>query len=147
MRSTAAATSSRSILRAVSTMFTWSAARAASNSVWSIGKSGSGEAPESPFSPPEWRREAHDRRARRVRPPRELLRRMEGGLVEVVDDVLPDVLLRARELVEALADLGGEGAGGRRRAWHGGVFRSPPASSFRRRPGAAGGAPRSGDRA
>ena len=40
IRSTAAATSSRSTLRAVSAMFAWSAASAASNSVWSIGKSG-----------------------------------------------------------------------------------------------------------
>src|SRR5918999_61916 len=39
-RSTAAETSSRSILRAVSTRFAWSAASAPSNSVWSIGKSG-----------------------------------------------------------------------------------------------------------
>src|SRR3954466_4008389 len=52
MRSIAAATSSRSILRAVSSTFTWSAARAASNSVWSIGKSGWGAvgSPTVPFS-------------------------------------------------------------------------------------------------
>src|SRR3954462_978604 len=42
-RSTAAATSSRSTFFAVSTTFTWSAASAASNSVWSIGKSGCAE--------------------------------------------------------------------------------------------------------
>ena len=57
-------------------------------------------------------REPDDRRAGGVRPPRQLLRGVEGGLVEMVDDVLPDVLLRARELVEALADLLGEGEGG-----------------------------------
>ena len=54
-------------------------------------------------------REAHDRRARGVRAPRELLGGLEGGLVEVVDDVLRDVLLRARELVEARLDVGREG--------------------------------------
>src|SRR5215212_8624401 len=40
IRSMAAATSSRSTLRAVSAMFAWSAPSAVSNSVWSIGKSG-----------------------------------------------------------------------------------------------------------
>src|SRR3954447_24124648 len=39
-RSTEADTSSRSTRRAVSSAFAWSAASAASNSVWSIGKSG-----------------------------------------------------------------------------------------------------------
>jgi hypothetical protein len=39
-RSTAAETSSRSTLRAVSARLAWSAASAASNSVWSIGNSG-----------------------------------------------------------------------------------------------------------
>ena len=53
-------------------------------------------------------REAHDRRGRRVRAARELLGRVEGDLVEVVDDVLRDVLLRARELVEARRDVGGQ---------------------------------------
>src|SRR3954466_912509 len=52
MRSMAAATSSRSILRAVSTTFTWSAASAASNSVWSIGKSGCVEAGSPGGTPP-----------------------------------------------------------------------------------------------
>jgi hypothetical protein len=33
---------------------------------------------------------------------------MEGGLLQMVDDVLTDILLRARELVEALTDLVGE---------------------------------------
>jgi hypothetical protein len=53
-------------------------------------------------------REAHDGRAGGVRAARELLGGVERRLLEVVDDVLADVLLRARELVEALADLGGE---------------------------------------
>src|SRR4051812_48752020 len=53
IRSIAAATSSRSILRAVSTTFTWSAASAASNSVWSIGKSGWADTGS---VSPEWRR-------------------------------------------------------------------------------------------
>ena len=46
-------------------------------------------------------READDRRARRVGAAGQLLGRVEGGLVEVVDDVLADVLLGARELLEA----------------------------------------------
>src|SRR3954452_870155 len=50
-------------------------------------------------------REAHDGGARGVRAPRELLGRLEGDLVEVVDDVLRDVLLRAREVLEARADI------------------------------------------
>ena len=54
-------------------------------------------------------REAHDGRARGVRAARELLGGLEGDLVEVVDDVLRDVLLGARELVEAGGDVGGEG--------------------------------------
>src|SRR4051812_32687185 len=56
-------------------------------------------------------REAHDRRGGRVRATGELLRRVEGGLVEVVDYVLADVLLRAREGLEALADLSRQGQG------------------------------------
>ncbi len=39
----------------------------------------------------------------------ELLGGLEGGLVEVVDDVAGDVLLRAGELVEALGDERGKG--------------------------------------
>jgi hypothetical protein len=50
-------------------------------------------------------RETHDGRARGVRTPRELLGGLKGGLVEVVDDVLRDVLLRARTLVEARLDV------------------------------------------
>jgi hypothetical protein len=38
---------------------------------------------------------------------------MEGGLLQVVDDVLANILLGARELVEALADLLREGECGR----------------------------------
>ena len=54
--------------------------------------------------------------------PRELLRGLERRLVEVVDDVLRDVLLRARALVEARADVLREAlmlgrAVGRRRLW------------------------------
>src|SRR5829696_6225094 len=66
---------------------------------------------------PERLGEAHDGRARGVGPPGELLGGVEGGFVEMVDDVAGDVLLRAREVVEALADLarergdlGGDGA-------------------------------------
>src|SRR5438309_938835 len=55
MASTAAATSSRSSLRAVSATFTWSEARAASNSVWSIGKRG-GVSRDSPSPSPRARR-------------------------------------------------------------------------------------------
>ena len=51
-------------------------------------------------------REPHDGRGRGVGAPRELLRGVEGHLVEMVDDVLRDVLLRARELVEARRDVG-----------------------------------------
>src|SRR5207247_5434851 len=54
-------------------------------------------------------READDGGARRVRAPGELLGGLEGDLVEVVDDVLRDVLLRTRELVEARLDVGREG--------------------------------------
>ena len=53
--------------------------------------------------------EPHDRARGRARPPRELLRGLERGLVEVVDDVLGDVLLRARELVEAGPDVRRQG--------------------------------------
>src|SRR3954471_3723110 len=49
--------------------------------------------------------EPHDGRARRARAAGELLGRLEGDLVEVVDDVLRDVLLRARELVEPRTDV------------------------------------------
>src|SRR4029077_20510925 len=59
-------------------------------------------------------REAHDRRRRGVRSPRQLLGGLEGDLVEMVDDVLGHVLLLPRELVEASLDVGREGlvAGG-----------------------------------
>ena len=53
-------------------------------------------------------READDGRRRGVGAAGELLGGLEGGLVEVVDDVAGDVLLRARELVEAFGDVGGE---------------------------------------
>src|SRR5581483_5039498 len=53
-------------------------------------------------------REAHDRAGGGAGPARELLGGPECGLVQVVDDVLGDVLLRAGELVEAGADVGGE---------------------------------------
>ena len=85
-------------------------------------------------------REAHDRRARGVRAARELLGRLEGDLVEVVDDVLRDVLLRARELVEPRLDVRGEGLvaaglmgrgrGRRRRALHGRTLVSTAACTF-----------------
>ena len=47
----------------------------------------------------------------------------------MVDDVLPDVLLRAGELVEAGADLGGQGEGSGARSLHGAVIR-PRAGEF-----------------
>ena len=50
-------------------------------------------------------REAHDGRARRVGSPRQLLGGLERGLLEMVDDVARDVLLRAREVLEALTDV------------------------------------------
>ena len=50
-------------------------------------------------------REPHDGRARGVRAAREFLRGVEGDLVEVIDDVLGDVLLRARELIEPRLDV------------------------------------------
>ena len=53
-------------------------------------------------------READHGRGRGVGAAGELLGGLEGGLVEMVDDVAGDVLLRARELVEALGDVGGE---------------------------------------
>ena len=46
---------------------------------------------------------------RGVRAARELLGGLEGDLVQVVDDVLRDVLLGARELVEPRLDVGGKG--------------------------------------
>jgi hypothetical protein len=57
---------------------------------------------------PERLREAHDGGRRGVGSARQRLGGLEGRLVEVVDDVLGDVLLGARELVEAVADVGGE---------------------------------------
>ena len=112
----------RESLRAVSSTLTWSVASAVSNSVWSSENSGAaataarrspgrrrlaavllargllelGEALEA-----ERLREAHDGARRGRGAARELLGGLEGGLVEVVDDVLRDVLLGARELVEA----------------------------------------------
>jgi len=74
---------------------------------------------------------AHDRAARGVGAPRQLLRRVEGGLVEVVHDVLADILLRARELLEALADLRREGQGLSAGATHAGGIRPATGSSFR----------------
>ena len=64
---------------------------------------------------PKRLREADDGRGRGVGAARQLLSRLEGGLLEMVDDVAGDVLLRARELVEALGDelrerLGARGA-------------------------------------
>src|SRR3982750_3224787 len=118
--SIAASTSRRLIRRAVSSTLTWSAATAVSNWLWSRENSGAGrhaaaellargclqlgEALEA-----ERLREAHDGRARRVRAAGELLGGLEGDLVEVVDDVLRDVLLRAREVVEPGADVRREG--------------------------------------
>ena len=48
--------------------------------------------------------EADDRRGRGVGPAGKLLGGLEGGLIEVIDDVAGHVLLRAREVVEALGD-------------------------------------------
>ena len=99
---------------AVSSTFTWSAASAASNSVWSSENSGVaaaeriararraatvlvaggllelGEALE-----PERLREAHDGARGGAGAPGQLLGGLEGGLVEMIDDVLRHVLLRA----------------------------------------------------
>jgi hypothetical protein len=50
-------------------------------------------------------REPDDGRARRVRSAGELLGRLEGGLLEVVDDIPGDVLLGPGELLEALLDV------------------------------------------
>ena len=118
----------RESLRAVSSTLTWSAASAASNSFWSSENSGAGTAPAVAAAvaaaavlvargllelgealEAERLREAHDGRGRRVGAAGELLGGLERGLVEVVDDVLRDVLLRARELVEARLDVGGQG--------------------------------------
>src|SRR3954454_948494 len=62
IRSTAAVTSSRSTLRAVSARLAWSAASAASNSVWSIGKSGA-TATSAPELPPSRARRYSSRAA------------------------------------------------------------------------------------
>ena len=53
--------------------------------------------------------EADDGRGRGRGAAGELLGRLEGGLVEVVDDVAGHVLLRAGKLVEALGDERGKG--------------------------------------
>jgi hypothetical protein len=58
---------------------------------------------------PERLGEADDRRGGGVGAAGKLLCGLEGGFVEVVDDVAGDVLLRTGELVEALGDVGGEG--------------------------------------
>ena len=126
---TEASICSRVRLRAVSSMFAWSAPSEASNSEWSKSKSAAaaaavavrrslghlaavlldrrllqlGIAVES-----ERLGEAHDRRRRGVGAAGELLGRLEGRLVEMIDDVAGDVLLRARELVEALGDVVGQ---------------------------------------
>src|SRR5215213_4325231 len=75
-------------------------------------------------------READDRRARGVGAARQLLRGVERRLLQMVDDVLPDVLLRAAELVEALADLLGEREGSRSGTRHARGFRRNLCSSF-----------------
>src|SRR5438270_581108 len=53
-----------------------------------------------PFEP-ERLRETNNGARGGVRPPGELLSSLERGLVQMVNDVLGHVLLRARELVEA----------------------------------------------
>ena len=122
---TQASTCSRVRLRTVSSTFAWSAASEASNSEWSKSNSGAVEVPV--LGRPaaavlldrgllklgvaleaERLREADDGRRRGVGAAGELLGGLEGGLVEVVDDVAGDVLLRARELVEAFGDVGRE---------------------------------------
>ncbi len=123
---TQASTCSRVSLRTVSSTLAWSAASDASNSEWS--KSKSAPAPVAVVSSAravavlldrgllklgvaleaERLREADDGRGGGAGAARELLGGLEGGLVEVVDDVAGDVLLRARELVEALGDVGRE---------------------------------------
>ena len=126
--STAASTSERDSLCAVSSTLTWSAASAASNSVWSSENSGAAAAGASAVArrrpaavlvarrllqlrealEAQRLREAHDRARGGVGAPGQLLGGLEGRLVEMVDDVLGDVLLRARELVEAGPDVGGQ---------------------------------------
>ena len=117
----------RESLRAVSSTFTWSVASAVSNSVWSSERSGADRAavaaaglsgtpsvlvargllqlgePSKP-SACEKRTTVLDESSA----PGQLLGRLEGRLVEMVDDVLGDILLRARELVEAGPYVGGE---------------------------------------
>ena len=119
--SIAASTSERETLRAVSSTFTWSAATAGSNGFRSSENSGAARSAPSrgggdgragtPRARPPGARGSPRSRApgakrttverRCVRAARELLGRVEGDLVEMIDDVLGDVLLRARELVEA----------------------------------------------
>jgi hypothetical protein len=53
--------------------------------------------------------EAHDGARRRAGAARKFLRGLKRRLVEVVDDVLRHVLLRAREPVKARADVGRQG--------------------------------------
>ena len=53
--------------------------------------------------------EAHDSAGGGACASRQLLGRLERRFVEVVDDVLSDVLLRAREFIEARADVSGQG--------------------------------------
>ena len=111
--SIAPSTSERLTRRAVSSTLTWSAATACSNGDWSRLNSGVAslrrlrrpvvvavllarrllelrEALEA-----ERLAEAHDGRGGGVRAAGELLGGVEGDLVEMVDDVLRDVLLRA----------------------------------------------------
>ncbi len=52
--------------------------------------------------------EAHDRGARGVGAASKLLRGLEGSLVEMVDDVLRHVLLRARAFLETALDVQGK---------------------------------------
>ena len=79
---------------------------------------------------PERLREAHDGRARRVGPARELLGGLEGHLVEVVDDVLGDVLLRAARTRRSAPGCRSRGSVGPLR-WAAGRSSSRIASSAR----------------
>src|SRR5436190_11375359 len=60
-------------------------------------------------------REAHHSRRGGAGTARKLFRREERRLVEMVDDVAGDILLRSRELVEALGDVSGQTLAGRPR--------------------------------
>ena len=96
--------------------------------------------------------EADDRRRGRVRAAGELLGGLERGLVEMIDDVAGDLLLRAGELIEPLGDEVGErlparpaapavataaagrGTRLRRGLGHGGMFRARRRFPFRLQP-------------